>query len=146
MGSKKLRQKLKQHLPSLFHRLNFPPSLFLPFPSPAWCGAGKGTGGCGQSVMIPSCRSFLLTLSPSPAWVLPRPQFLQGISTHSGVGSSTGYREYLLQHLQGLFPSFHGLGVRRAVPHMRLPTTPRSLSSVFLNFLNPSTERLPTLG
>lgn len=67
-------------------------------------------GACAQSITVPLCSSFLLTLfpcastgppqaavlqdKPSPAWApLHGPQFVQDVFTCSDVGSSRGRRE-----------------------------------------------------
>lgn len=34
-------------------------------------------GGCGRSITVPFCHSFLLPLFPAPVWVLPQTAVLQ---------------------------------------------------------------------
>ena len=48
--------------------------------------------GCGETMTVPLCCSFLLVLFPwSSVGPSDGPQFLQRTSTCSGVGSSAGY-------------------------------------------------------
>ena len=115
--------------------------------------------GWGQSMTVQLCRSFILT--PAPAWVLHRLQFLQGQPAPASTDSSS-FRKYppapasaplwaavwksaphgpLHSSAWSLLPfSSSDLAVRRAVPRMFFPHSSRA-HAAFCRFLNTFSQK-----